>query len=86
MLRIGEVVEELRLWVFEKSKVPFEVKILGIATCIQTSSVRRTARILSGFIRSLKPLFGTGYGSLKRDCLLYREEEKILDGVRQNSC
>ncbi|MHC1571407.1 MAG: hypothetical protein ACXQTM_01000 [Methanosarcinales archaeon] len=47
MLRIGEVVEELRLWVFEKSKVPFEVKVLGVATCIQTSSVRRTARILS---------------------------------------
>ncbi|CAD7774587.1 hypothetical protein AIOGIFDO_01616 [Candidatus Methanoperedenaceae archaeon GB37] len=46
MLRVGEVVEELRLWVFEKSKVPFEVKVLGIATYIQTSSLGRTARIL----------------------------------------
>ncbi|MHC1571952.1 MAG: hypothetical protein ACXQTL_04295 [Methanosarcinales archaeon] len=37
MLRVREIVEELR--VFESSKVPFEVKILGIATYIQTSSL-----------------------------------------------
>ncbi|CAD7768853.1 DDE domain protein [Candidatus Methanoperedenaceae archaeon GB50] len=45
MLRVREIVKELK--VFERNKVPFEVKILGIATYIQTSSVRRTARILS---------------------------------------
>ncbi|MHC1571406.1 MAG: hypothetical protein ACXQTL_01385, partial [Methanosarcinales archaeon] len=45
MLRVREIVEELK--VFERNKVPFEVKVLGVATCIQTSSVRRTARILS---------------------------------------
>ncbi len=32
---------------FERNKVPFELKILGIAIYIQTSSIRRTARILS---------------------------------------
>ena len=76
MLRIGEVVEELRLWVFEKSKVPFEVKVLGIATYIQTSSLGRTARILSlSFIQYLKPLFGKRE-CLKRNCLLVSEKER----------
>ncbi|CAD7771754.1 hypothetical protein FHEFKHOI_01082 [Candidatus Methanoperedenaceae archaeon GB50] len=73
MLRVREIVEELRL--FERSKVPFEVKVLGIATCIQTSSLGRTARILSGFIRSLKPLFGKRE-CLKRDCLLVSEKKR----------
>ena len=45
MLKVKEIVEELK--VFERNKVPLEIKILGIATYIQTSSVRRTARILS---------------------------------------
>ena len=40
-----EIVKELK--VFERNKVPFEIKVLGIATYIQTSSVRRTAKILS---------------------------------------
>ncbi|CAD7772905.1 MAG: hypothetical protein KBONHNOK_00556 [Candidatus Methanoperedenaceae archaeon GB50] len=84
MLRVREIVEELRL--FERSKVPFEVKVLGIATCIQTSSLGRTARILSGFIRSLKPLFGKRE-CLKRDCLLVSEKKRrYLNSVRRNSC
>ena len=37
---IKEIVEELK--VFERNKVPLEVKILGIATYIQTSSTRRS--------------------------------------------
>ena len=37
----------MELKVFERNKVPFEIKVLGIATYIQTSSVRRTAKILS---------------------------------------
>ncbi|MHC1584633.1 MAG: hypothetical protein ACXQTM_08460 [Methanosarcinales archaeon] len=54
MLKVREIVKELK--VFERNKVPFEVKIPGIATYIQTSSLGRTARILSlSFIRSLKP-------------------------------
>ena len=32
---------------FERNKVPFGVEILGIVTCIQMSSLGRTARILS---------------------------------------
>jgi len=42
---IKGIVEELK--VFERNKVPLEIKIIGIATYIQTSSTRRTARILS---------------------------------------
>ena len=45
MLKVKEIVKELKI--FERNKVPLEVKMLGIATYIQTSSVRRTARILS---------------------------------------
>jgi len=36
-----------KLKVFERNKVPLEIKILGIAMYIQASSVRRTAKILS---------------------------------------
>jgi len=45
MLKVKEIVKELK--VFERNKIPLEVKIFSIATYIQTSSVRRTARILS---------------------------------------
>ena len=45
MQSVKEIVKELK--VFERNKVPLEVKVLGIATYIQTSSVRRTAKILS---------------------------------------
>jgi len=45
MLKVKEIVKELK--VFERNEIPLEIKILGIATYIQTSSVRRTARILS---------------------------------------
>ncbi len=42
---IRDLVKELRI--FERNKVPEEIKILGIAIYFQTSSLRRTARILS---------------------------------------
>jgi len=58
MLKVRDIVKELE--VFKRNKVPFEVKILGIATCIQTSSVRRTARILSELHPVSKTLYGTG--------------------------
>ncbi len=47
MIKIKEIVKELKL--FERNKVPLEIKILGIAIYIQTSSVRKTAKILSEF-------------------------------------
>ena len=47
MQSIKEIVKGLRI--FERNKVPLEIKILGIAIYIQTSSVRKTARILSEF-------------------------------------
>ncbi len=42
---IRDLVKELRI--FERNKVPEEIKILGIAIYFQTSSFRRTAKILS---------------------------------------
>ena len=42
---IRDLVKELRI--FERNKVAEEIKILGIAIYFQTSSFRRTARILS---------------------------------------
>ena len=45
MRSVKEIVKELR--VFERNKIPLEMKILGIAIYVQTSSVRRTAKILS---------------------------------------
>ena len=46
-MKLGEIIEELKL--FERERVPTEIRILGIATYIQTSSTRRTAKILSEF-------------------------------------
>ncbi len=45
MKSVKEIVKELK--VFERDKIPLEIKILGIATYVQTSSTRRTAKILS---------------------------------------
>ncbi len=42
---VKEIVKELK--VFERNKIPLEIKILGVAIYFQTSSVRRTAKILS---------------------------------------
>jgi len=47
MKSVKEIVEELKI--FERNKVPLEIKILGIAIYIQASSTRRTAKILSYF-------------------------------------
>ena len=44
MRSVKEIVKELK--VFERNKIPLEIKVLGVATYIQTSSVRRTAKIL----------------------------------------
>ena len=52
MLKVKEIVKELK--VFERNEIPLEIKILGIATYIQTSSVRRIARILSELYPVLK--------------------------------
>ena len=46
-MKLKELVEELEL--FERERIPNDIRILGIATYIQTSSTRRTAKILSEF-------------------------------------
>jgi hypothetical protein len=45
MLSIRSLVKSLDI--FERNKVPFELKVLGLAFYIQLSSLRRTARALS---------------------------------------
>ena len=47
LVKLKKLIEELNL--FERERVSAEIKILDIATYIQTSSRRRTAKILSEF-------------------------------------
>ncbi|WP_457549207.1 hypothetical protein [Archaeoglobus sp.] len=44
-MRLRKLIEELNL--FERERIPNEIRLFGIATYIQTSSTRRTAKILS---------------------------------------
>ena len=44
-MRLKELIEEFNL--FERERIPTEIRILGVAIYIQTSSTRRTAKILS---------------------------------------
>jgi len=46
------LVERLRL--FERNRVPLNLKVLGLAMHFQTSSLRRTARVLSEYCRVSK--------------------------------
>ena len=88
MLRVREIVEELR--VFERSKAPFEVKcLLRLRFWVLQPIFRRllwgrTARILSlSFIQSLKPLFGTGeFGEKLPACI----REEYLNSIGRKSC
>jgi transposase-like protein len=43
-----------RLGLFERNKVPLGLKVLGLAMYFQTSSLRRTARVLSEYCRVSK--------------------------------
>jgi len=52
MFSVRALVERLRL--FERNKVPWNLKVLGLAMYFQTSSLRRTARVLSEFRRVSK--------------------------------
>jgi hypothetical protein len=45
MKTVRGIVKELKI--FERNKEPFEIKIMEIAIYVQTSSTRRTAKILS---------------------------------------
>ncbi|MBW9221487.1 hypothetical protein KKP97_00285 [Methanothermococcus sp. SCGC AD-155-C09] len=58
MLRVKDIIKKLKI--FKGNKIPIEIKTPAIATYIQTSSVRRTARILSEIHRSQKHHSGTG--------------------------
>jgi hypothetical protein len=51
MISIKSLVE--KLGVFERNKVPLELKVLGLAFYIQLSSLRRAAKALSE-VQSLK--------------------------------
>ena len=47
MFSVRGLVEQLKL--FERNKVPFGLKVLGLAMYFQISSLRRTARVLSEY-------------------------------------
>jgi hypothetical protein len=64
MLSIKSLVQ--RLDVFERNKVPLDLKVLGLAFYIQLSSLRRAARALSEVHRVSKTAFGSGLGSSAR--------------------
>ena len=49
MFSVRGLVERLRL--FQRNRVPLNLKVLGLAIYFQTSSFRRTARVLSEFCR-----------------------------------
>ena len=63
---IKDLVKGLRI--FERNKIPEEIKILGVAIYFQTSSFRRTARILS----ELHPV---SYNAVRR--WIKKVEEKL---------
>ena len=46
-MKLKELIEELNL--LERERVPTEIRIFGISMYIQTSSTRKTAKILSEF-------------------------------------
>jgi hypothetical protein len=61
MLSIKSLVKKLD--VFGRNKVPLDLKVLGLAFCIQLCSLRRAARALSEIHRVSKTLSGSGLGS-----------------------
>jgi hypothetical protein len=58
MLGIRSLVESLG--VFERNRVPLELKILGLAFYIQLSSLRRASKHYLRFIGSLRQLLEVG--------------------------
>jgi hypothetical protein len=68
MLSIKSLVEKLD--VFERNKVPLELKVLGLASYIQLCSLRRAARALSEVHRVSKAAVWKWVGKLsKRICI-----------------
>jgi len=62
MFSVRCLVERLRL--FQRNRVPLNLEVLGLAIYFQTSSFRRTARVLSGFCRFSGTAVGSGLLSL----------------------
>ncbi|WP_290902153.1 hypothetical protein [Ferroglobus sp.] len=57
-MKLKELVEELNL--SERERIPNDIRILDIATYIQTSSTRRTAKISLSFVLFPTQLSGNG--------------------------
>ena len=62
MLSIRSLVEELG--VFERNRVPLELKVLGLAFSFQ--ALGGLLGLFQRYIGFLRPLFGSGLGSLAR--------------------
>lgn len=77
MLKIKDLVE---LNIFERNKVPLEIKILGISTYFQTSSIRKTVRVLSEIHPVSRTAVWRWIKKLKQKLPVGKE------GKRNNSC
>ncbi|CAD7771716.1 hypothetical protein AIOGIFDO_01089 [Candidatus Methanoperedenaceae archaeon GB37] len=74
MLKVREIVEELR--VFERNKVPFEVKVLGIATCISDVFCEEYCQLSLSELHPVSKTLCLEQGSLKRNCLFASEKKR----------
>ena len=61
---IGGLVEKLRL--FERNKVPLDLKVLGLTTYFQTSSLGRAVKVLSEHCRVSKTVVWKWIVKLRR--------------------
>jgi len=80
---VKEIVKELK--VFERNKIPLEVKIFGVAIYFQTPSVRRTAKILSEIYPVTKSSVHRWIKKLQRENF-NGEKTKEFDSVGRNCC
>jgi hypothetical protein len=56
----------LDLGVFQRNKIPVELKVFGIVNYIFMSSFRRTAKVLSLFKKRVRAQYTTGFNALRR--------------------
>ncbi|WP_148120323.1 DDE-type integrase/transposase/recombinase [Methanofervidicoccus sp. A16] len=74
MLRVKDIIKKLKI--FKRNKIPIEIKTLAIATYIQTSSVRRTARILSEIYPVSKTSVWNWINKFKEELSITTEERE----------
>ena len=78
-MNLKKLIGELSL--FERERTLTEVKILGIVTYIQTSSTRRTAKILSEFHPVSHTAIWKWIRSLRRNYLFQQKKQRNLIAI-----